>query len=272
MGVEDIDEDILPSKPLSQIVLGSSTQATSGDVAKDPPIKATVFSMDELFGPTEPGNSVNKMPEYTAPHSSPEAFFSYTTPPTSSGKKSGAPFSSALDQLFSNDPVPSASFPSDDLTKRTPPQMIYVNDTAADTNNLLDFSKPAQVTQHKSLESFLDAFERRVGAKHGEAPKFGNGADSLERLTRNSDDNKVKARLLSLLNHYDVLGVSKDASTEVIKKRYRYLSLQLHPDKTGDQQTEEEKDLFKAITTAYEVLLDDEQRSKYDEQLRESEM
>ena len=62
---------------------------------------------------------------------------------------------------------------------------------------------------------------------------------------------------------YAVLGVSKDATAEEIKKKYRKLARELHPDKNpGDKEAEER---FKAVSEAYDVLSDDAKRKEYDE-------
>ncbi|CAR26793.1 hypothetical protein ZYGR_0I00650 [Zygosaccharomyces rouxii] len=64
---------------------------------------------------------------------------------------------------------------------------------------------------------------------------------------------------------YDTLGVSQDATQVEIKKAYRKLALQHHPDKVTDDSVREESEVrFKEITAAYEVLSDEEKRSKYD--------
>src|SRR5882672_5080292 len=64
-------------------------------------------------------------------------------------------------------------------------------------------------------------------------------------------------------DYYATLGVPRDASEEDIKKSFRKLARQYHPDVAKDKKTAEEK--FKEINEAYEVLSDPEKRKKYDE-------
>jgi curved DNA-binding protein len=65
-----------------------------------------------------------------------------------------------------------------------------------------------------------------------------------------------------LANYYKTLGVEKGASSDDIKKAYRKLALQYHPDRNkGDKQAEEK---FKEISEAYAVLSDDQKRRQYD--------
>ncbi len=64
-------------------------------------------------------------------------------------------------------------------------------------------------------------------------------------------------------NYYDILGVARDATVEEIKKSFRRLARQYHPDlNPGDKQAEEK---FKDINEAYEVLSDTAKRAQYDQ-------
>src|SRR6266550_5655917 len=63
-------------------------------------------------------------------------------------------------------------------------------------------------------------------------------------------------------DYYKILGVERTASDEAIRRAFRKLARQYHPDVAKDKKTAEEK--FKEINEAYEVLGDPEKRKKYD--------
>jgi molecular chaperone DnaJ len=65
-----------------------------------------------------------------------------------------------------------------------------------------------------------------------------------------------------MADFYQLLGVSREASAEDVKKAYRKLALQYHPDRNDGSKEAEER--FKEVTRAYEVLRDPDQRSVYD--------
>jgi molecular chaperone DnaJ len=64
-------------------------------------------------------------------------------------------------------------------------------------------------------------------------------------------------------NYYEILGVDRDAESVAIKKAYRALSMEHHPDKGGDEEK------FKEISEAYSTLSNPEKRAEYDNPMRQ---
>lgn len=64
-------------------------------------------------------------------------------------------------------------------------------------------------------------------------------------------------------DYYKILGIDRKASPDEIKKAYRKLALQYHPDRNPDDQKAEEK--FKELNEAHQVLSDEEKRARYDQ-------
>jgi curved DNA-binding protein CbpA len=72
---------------------------------------------------------------------------------------------------------------------------------------------------------------------------------------------------LATRDYYSTLGLRPDSSAEEIKKVYRKLAMQYHPDRTGGNPESEEH--LKEINEAYQILGDEEKRRRYDLQYRQ---
>ena len=70
-----------------------------------------------------------------------------------------------------------------------------------------------------------------------------------------------------MADHYETLGVQRNASSDEIKKAYRKLARELHPDVNPSEQAQEK---FKSVTHAYEVLGDEQSRRNYDSGVSEA--
>src|SRR4030066_1163010 len=66
-------------------------------------------------------------------------------------------------------------------------------------------------------------------------------------------------------DYYDILGVSKGASADELKKAYRKQALEWHPDRHQGADKEAAEKRFKEINEAYQVLSDSQKRSAYDQ-------
>jgi len=66
-------------------------------------------------------------------------------------------------------------------------------------------------------------------------------------------------------DYYDILGISRDASADEVKDAYRRLARKYHPDMNPDKDKKEAEEKFKELSEAYEVLMDSNKRSMYDQ-------
>lgn len=71
-------------------------------------------------------------------------------------------------------------------------------------------------------------------------------------------------------NHYEALGVKRDAKYEDIKKAFRQRALEFHPDKAPEQFKEQAAESFKKINEAHEILSDRSRRGTYDKQVSDT--
>lgn len=67
---------------------------------------------------------------------------------------------------------------------------------------------------------------------------------------------------MNIKDYYEILGLTKDSTEEDIKKAYRKLAMQHHPDR--NQGSKESEETFKGIQEAYEILSDEDKRRAYD--------
>lgn len=83
-------------------------------------------------------------------------------------------------------------------------------------------------------------------------------------MVRLPDPNKRhRIHLMEYKDYYKILGVERSASTDEVRKAYRKLAMQYHPDRNPGDKNAEEK--FKEINEAYQVLSDTQKRARYDQ-------
>ncbi|KAH0632572.1 dnaJ protein P58IPK homolog [Solanum tuberosum] len=122
-------------------------------------------------------------------------------------------------------------------------------------------------------EELIDALVQRGEAKLLTEDWEGAVADLKEAAEKSPQDRNIREvlmraerslKLSQRKDWYKILGVSKTSSVSEIKKAYKKLALQWHPDKNVDNR-EEAEDKFREIAAAYEVLGDEEKRTRYDQ-------
>ncbi|MCL7040329.1 hypothetical protein MKW94_030188 [Papaver nudicaule] len=121
-----------------------------------------------------------------------------------------------------------------------------------------------QGTRRGFISSSCNSSYRNLGYRELEIARFSTGGfqNGVFRGCLGST-RKIHGTGSVCRDYYDMLGVSKKASTSEIKKAYHGLAKKLHPDMNKDDADAAKK--FQELQTAYEVLKDDETRSQYDQ-------
>lgn len=275
MGLDDIDECDPPPKAEcvgskhAQVLTGKPIEGGGGDSKVVGAVKLGDLFGDPVVSDSTPATSLQGGCGRGVPYglsvkcSTPAEDRSWNTaaPPRPGCHASPFPQQGATDQV--GDPL-DIFFTSTCSTKAP---VASAAQEQAEVSDLLDFSRPAERARYADERLFLEAFENQGKGRQMDTWD----RPSLAELSKGSSNNIVRARLLKLMNYYDVLGVSRDATREKIRQQYKLKALELHPDRVGHDQMPEEAELFKVITKAYEVLSDPGERAKYDEELRHSE-
>ena len=95
---------------------------------------------------------------------------------------------------------------------------------------------------------------------------WGDDYEELGQRRNTKEDKEFREALNNdeLPNYYEIIGISKDATYDEIKKKFREQAKKTHPDKTKENSEKEMAELNKA----YEILSDNERREKYDRYLK----
>ncbi|KAI9030380.1 hypothetical protein DFJ74DRAFT_467569 [Hyaloraphidium curvatum] len=111
-----------------------------------------------------------------------------------------------------------------------------------------------------STQESVDAWQRALDVDPRK-PEFAQGLSRAKRLLARA----------SKTTYYSVLGVARDATQDQIKKAYRQMALQVHPDKQPAELRPQAETKFKHLQEAYETLSSPSKRSDYDYKLRTEE-
>ncbi|GFY63866.1 dnaJ homolog subfamily B member 12 [Trichonephila inaurata madagascariensis] len=142
-------------------------------------------------------------------------------------------------------------------------EKLYPSQRAKDLIELLeklsDSTSDPRNSSNRGRSSSFESSESR--ARSSSARRRGSSKGSEVHLDYSEEQVEAVQRVKKCKDFYEILGVPKDAGDSEIKKQYRKLALQFHPDKNKAPGATE---AFKAIGNAFAVLSDPEKRKQYD--------
>ncbi|XP_065183135.1 dnaJ homolog subfamily B member 12-like [Sycon ciliatum] len=141
---------------------------------------------------------------------------------------------------------------------------LFPTSAAEDLGNEIRESRAEPSGDGRTGSSTEDTTKSTSPCDNGNRPQSSASSNSVPGTPSDytqAQVNDVK-RILRAKDYYDVLSVSKDASETELKKAYRKLALQFHPDKNKAPGADE---AFKTIGTAFAVLRDTDKRRRYDQ-------
>ncbi|CAH8870337.1 unnamed protein product [Trichobilharzia szidati] len=146
---------------------------------------------------------------------------------------------------------------------------LSVGERDAAKKFLLKALKLDPYVTYEGLEFLIRPRSRSSSVREGSQESQGSPERTPESSKRRQSGNEFTKtqvdslrKVLSCKDYYEILGVSRTASDEEIKKAYRILALKFHPDKNSAPEAAE---AFKKIKKASEVLMDPEKRQRYDQ-------